>query len=66
MHQNAPQNKKSPGGGGGGGGMPPDPLDVVGLESPPGARVAQNSRYTTDGLEMLMASSSRIAVTSLQ
>ena len=53
--------------GGGGGGMPPDPLEVVGPESPPGARVTQNSRYVTDGLEMLMASSSRmIAITSLQ
>ena len=46
--------------------MPPDPLEVVGPESPPGARVTQNSRYAIDGLEMLMASSSRIAVTSLQ
>ena len=46
--------------------MPPDPLEVVGPESPPGARVTQNSRYTTDGLEMVMTSSSRIAITSLQ
>ena len=49
-----------------GGGMPPDPLEVVGPESPPGARVTQNYRYVTDGLEMLMTSSSRIAITSLQ
>ena len=61
MHQNAPQNKKSPGGG-----LPPDPLEVVGPESPPGARVTQNSRYVTDGLEMLMASTTRVVITSLQ
>ena len=71
MHQNAPQNKnlQTPGP------VPrllytrgcaPDPLKVVGPESPPGARVTQNSRYTTDGLEMVMASSSRIAIASLQ
>ena len=29
-------------------GCAPDPLEVVGPENPPGARVTQNSRHATD------------------
>ena len=64
--QNAPERTSEQKISWGGGREAPDPLEVVGPESPPGARVTQNSRYATDGLEMLTASSSRIAITSLQ